>query len=170
MAFAVLCMDGVLIQGVQFKTQPQHMPHMNITKTKDEASGSVELLQSYPVVAAVALLEMGAAVISAVLSLGEVSSCHRQHFLCCEMLLPASVLLSYSVLERLRVTKCFRNSSGRFQGKGKAVPLRSIEAHLGDRRYSSCSFLTSALEGDEWSASRPGRSLPPGIEPRPSCP
>jgi hypothetical protein len=45
------------------------------------------------------------------------------------------------------------------------VPLRPIEAHLGDRRYSSYSFLTSALEGGEWSASRPGRSLPPGKEP-----
>jgi hypothetical protein len=30
--------------------------------------------------------------------------------------------------------------------KGKAVPLRYIEAHLGERRYSSYSFLTSALE------------------------
>jgi hypothetical protein len=49
--------------------------------------------------------------------------------------------------------------------KGKAVPLRSIEAHLGDRRYSSYSFLTSALEGGKWSASRPGRALPPGKEP-----
>jgi hypothetical protein len=49
--------------------------------------------------------------------------------------------------------------------KGKAVPLRSIEAHLGDRRYSSCSFLTSVLEGGEWSASRPGGALPPGKEP-----
>jgi hypothetical protein len=46
--------------------------------------------------------------------------------------------------------------------EGKAVPLRSIDAHLGDRRYSSCSFLTSAVEGGEWSASRPGRALPPG--------
>jgi hypothetical protein len=33
--------------------------------------------------------------------------------------------------------------------KGKAVPLRSIEAHLGDRRYSSYSSLTSAVEGGE---------------------
>jgi hypothetical protein len=48
------------------------------------------------------------------------------------------------------------------KGKRKLVPLRSIEAHLGDRRYSSYSFLTSALE---WSASRPGRALPPGKEP-----
>jgi hypothetical protein len=32
---------------------------------------------------------------------------------------------------------------------------------LGERRYSS-SFSTSALEGGEWSASRPGRDLAPG--------
>jgi hypothetical protein len=31
-------------------------------------------------------------------------------------------------------------------------------------RYSS-SFLTSALDGGEWSASRPGRALPPGKRP-----
>jgi hypothetical protein len=49
--------------------------------------------------------------------------------------------------------------------KSKMVPLRSIEAHLGDRRYSAYSFLTSALEGGEWSASRPGRALAPGKEP-----
>jgi hypothetical protein len=49
--------------------------------------------------------------------------------------------------------------------KGKAVPLRSIEAHLGDRRYSSYYFLTSALEGGEWSASCPGHALTLGKEP-----
>jgi hypothetical protein len=32
----------------------------------------------------------------------------------------------------------------------------------GERRYSSHSFLTSALDGGEWLASRPGRALPPG--------
>jgi hypothetical protein len=52
-----------------------------------------------------------------------------------------------------------------YRKKGKVVPSRSIEAHLGDRRYSSYSLLTSALEGGEWSASRPGRPLPPGKEP-----
>jgi hypothetical protein len=31
--------------------------------------------------------------------------------------------------------------------------------------YSSRSFLTSALDGGEWSASRPGRALPPGKGP-----
>jgi hypothetical protein len=45
------------------------------------------------------------------------------------------------------------------------VPLRSIEALLGDRRYSSYCFLTSALEGGEWSASRPGRALAADKEP-----
>jgi hypothetical protein len=32
--------------------------------------------------------------------------------------------------------------------------------HQGGRKYSSYSFLTSALDGDEWSASRPGCALP----------
>jgi hypothetical protein len=41
------------------------------------------------------------------------------------------------------------------KSKGKVVPLRSIEAQLGERKYSSYSFLTSALEGGEWSASHP---------------
>jgi hypothetical protein len=36
---------------------------------------------------------------------------------------------------------------------------------LGGEEYSSCSFLTSALDWGEWSASRPGRALPPGKGP-----
>jgi hypothetical protein len=48
--------------------------------------------------------------------------------------------------------------------KSKVVPLCSIQAHLGEMRYSSYSFLTSALEGGEWSASRPSHTLPPGKE------
>jgi hypothetical protein len=35
----------------------------------------------------------------------------------------------------------------------------------GERRYSSYSFTTSVLDGGEWSASRPGRALPPGKGP-----
>jgi hypothetical protein len=35
----------------------------------------------------------------------------------------------------------------------------------GERRYSSYSFSTSALDGGEWSASCPGRTLPPGKGP-----
>jgi hypothetical protein len=35
----------------------------------------------------------------------------------------------------------------------------------GERRYSFFSFMISALDGGEWSASRPGRALPPGKGP-----
>jgi hypothetical protein len=35
--------------------------------------------------------------------------------------------------------------------------------HRGERMYGSYSFTTSALDGGEWSASRPGRALLPGI-------
>jgi hypothetical protein len=34
-----------------------------------------------------------------------------------------------------------------------------------ERRYSSYSYLTSALDGDEWSASRPCHALPQGKRP-----
>jgi hypothetical protein len=44
-------------------------------------------------------------------------------------------------------------------------PLQAMKGALGERRYSPYSFLTSAVEGGEWSASRPGRALPPGKEP-----
>jgi hypothetical protein len=40
-----------------------------------------------------------------------------------------------------------------------------MEALGGERRYSSYSFTTSALDGGEWSASRRGRALPPGKGP-----
>jgi hypothetical protein len=36
---------------------------------------------------------------------------------------------------------------------------------LGERRYSSYSFLTSAIDGGEWSASHPGCALPLRKEP-----
>jgi hypothetical protein len=48
--------------------------------------------------------------------------------------------------------------------KSKSVPLHAMEAH-GERRYSSYSFLISALDGGEWSASRPVRALHPGKGP-----
>jgi hypothetical protein len=36
----------------------------------------------------------------------------------------------------------------------------------GERRYCSYSFLTSALDGGEWSTSRPDRAMPRGKDPR----
>jgi hypothetical protein len=47
----------------------------------------------------------------------------------------------------------------------KSCPATCHRGTRGDRRYSSCSFLTSTLDGGEWSASRPGRALPPRKEP-----
>jgi hypothetical protein len=43
----------------------------------------------------------------------------------------------------------------------KSCPVTRHEGAWGVRRYSFYSFLTSALDGGEWSASRPGRALPP---------
>jgi hypothetical protein len=40
-----------------------------------------------------------------------------------------------------------------------------MEALWGERRYSSYSFTTSALDRGEWSASRPGSALPPAKGP-----
>jgi hypothetical protein len=43
--------------------------------------------------------------------------------------------------------------------------LKNVNFHggvWGERRYSSYSFSTSALDGGEWSASRPGRAFTPG--------
>jgi hypothetical protein len=48
---------------------------------------------------------------------------------------------------------------------GKGDPATRHGGAWGERRYDSYSFLTSALDGGEWSASRPGRALPPGKGP-----
>jgi hypothetical protein len=47
----------------------------------------------------------------------------------------------------------------------KICPATRHGGAWGERRYSSYSFLTSAVDGGEWSASRPGRALPPGKGP-----
>jgi hypothetical protein len=44
--------------------------------------------------------------------------------------------------------------------KKGGVPLHAMKAHGGERKYSSYSFSTSALDGGERSASRPSRALP----------
>jgi hypothetical protein len=41
------------------------------------------------------------------------------------------------------------------------LPYYTPWRRLGERRYSPYSFLTSALDRGVWSASRPGRALPP---------
>jgi hypothetical protein len=49
--------------------------------------------------------------------------------------------------------------------KSKADPLQVLEAFRGEKRYSSCLFLTSELDVGEWSASRPGPALLQGKDP-----
>jgi hypothetical protein len=41
------------------------------------------------------------------------------------------------------------------------VIVYGMVSRLGERRYSSYSFTASALDGGEWSASRPVRALAP---------
>jgi hypothetical protein len=47
----------------------------------------------------------------------------------------------------------------------KRCPTTRHGGAWGERRHSSYLYLTSALDGGEWSASRPGRALPPGKGP-----
>jgi hypothetical protein len=49
--------------------------------------------------------------------------------------------------------------------KNKSCPTTHLWRSRGKRRYSSYSFSTSALNGDEWSASLPGLAIPPGKGP-----
>jgi hypothetical protein len=46
--------------------------------------------------------------------------------------------------------------------KSKKVKQSTYGCARGEKRYTSCSFTTSALEEGEWSASLPGPALPSG--------
>jgi hypothetical protein len=50
--------------------------------------------------------------------------------------------------------------------KQKSSPATSHAGTLGERRYSSYSFVTSALDRGEWSASHPSLTLPRGKDHR----
>jgi hypothetical protein len=75
--------------------------------------------------------------------------------------------MAYTIIQFLDTNELIYNHfRSKFNpGKSKAVLLHGMEAHGGEKRYSSYSYLTSALDGGEWSASRPGRTLPPVKEP-----
>jgi hypothetical protein len=49
--------------------------------------------------------------------------------------------------------------------KKQSDPATHHGGAWGERRHRSYSFLTLALDRGEWSASRPGRALPPGKGP-----
>jgi hypothetical protein len=48
----------------------------------------------------------------------------------------------------------------------KSSPTTHLRRHRRERRYSSYLFMTSALDGGEWSVSSPGVLHTPGKEPR----
>jgi hypothetical protein len=49
--------------------------------------------------------------------------------------------------------------------KGKGVPLHALKAHGGRGGIAPTHTSPRPLDGGEWSASRPGRALPPGKGP-----
>jgi hypothetical protein len=68
-------------------------------------------------------------------------------------------------LQYWHILKVYANFEGEFisaKKHSKIVPLRHTDTK-GESSYSSYSF-TSALDGGEWSASRPGTTVPPGKE------
>jgi hypothetical protein len=72
---------------------------------------------------------------------------------------------SYFMLDIGHFRSCYTRDFSGGEGKAKAVPLHAMEALGGERRYSSYSLTTSAVDGGEWSASRRCRALPPGKGP-----
>jgi hypothetical protein len=56
---------------------------------------------------------------------------------------------------------------GKKKKEAKVIPLQAMEEHEARGVIAnSYTFFTSALDGGEWSVSRPGRALPPGKGPR----
>jgi hypothetical protein len=80
-------------------------------------------------------------------------------YFCCRLLLFDKIICQVEVLP-FYLGLCMTCKSKKAK-LSRYTPWR----HMGERRYSSYSFLTSALDWGEWSASRPGRALPPGKEP-----
>jgi hypothetical protein len=60
------------------------------------------------------------------------------------------------------VSRTVAHSSSCCHKKRQSSPSTRHGGAWGERRYSSYSFCTSALDGGEWSASRPGRAFTPG--------
>jgi hypothetical protein len=82
--------SAAIVRVAHFAHEPLH------PQNDDETNGNTGFLQSYPDFAADALLEIDTAIISAVSSLDKHSSVTYKHFLCPEIVLQASVLLSSS--------------------------------------------------------------------------
>jgi hypothetical protein len=62
-------------------------------------------------------------------------------------------------------TNCLSHHTAIIKNLYKKLSQYTPRMRLGVRRYCSYSFTTTALDGVEWSASRPGRALAPGRGP-----
>jgi hypothetical protein len=79
--------------------------------------------------------------------------------------LPESVWACCSLIVSYFFISCSNSNKSDIPIKKESCPATCHGGAFGERRYSSYSFLTLALDGVEWSASRPGHALPPGKGP-----
>jgi hypothetical protein len=83
---------------------------------------------------------------------------NRLHFLC------STYTCTYEY-RAARTQKCAaKNSIYKQKSKGN-LSYTCHAGSIGERRYSSYSLLTSALDRGEWSESLPSRTIPPGKGP-----
>jgi hypothetical protein len=80
------------------------------------------------------------------------------------MFIPNSVNIGV-LIQKLRRDYYLTHKAIFYEGKRYSDPTTRHGGAWGERRYSFYSFFTSALDGGECSASRPGRALPPGKGP-----
>jgi hypothetical protein len=73
-----------------------------------------------------------------------------------------NIFISVNSLWTTKSVPCVRNVSV----KKYSTPTTHLWRHRAERMYSCYSFTILALDGGEWSASLPGRVLPPGKVPR----
>jgi hypothetical protein len=123
--------------------------HETLHALNDETNGNIEFLQPYPVVAADALLEIGTAAITAVLSLHEHlskanTSCD-QNF--CYQSAHYRVIRHFLV--KIRIAKCFMSRSKRF----RCEVIFETE-HSSARQYT---MTASAQLWRSWREQRPGK-------------
>jgi hypothetical protein len=81
-----------------------------------------------------------------------------------------SLCTNMAVMRRFVVIKDRRGMQGRILRNRTVKQVEQSHSkprrRRGERGYRSYSFMTSTLDGVEWSASRPGRALPREKDPR----
>jgi hypothetical protein len=85
-----------------------------------------------------------------------VSSLHSNAYITCSMAISLPKVWIRNLIFRVHAF---------LERKKQSCHTKRYARGKGERKYSSYSFLTSALDGGEWSALRPGRALPRGKGP-----